>query len=94
VALVLLGLVQAALGGGAMLDVASAWRAGAFLAYAAVMVWAMGRFGFVWVAPPAMLALMLLLGERRLAWLGLGALAVPALVWTCVVVLLGRTLPG
>ena len=94
-ALIVLGVLQVVLaGGGASVDLAAAGRAGFYLGFATLFVWAMSRLGFVWVAPPAMLVLMLLIGERRPLWLGLGALALPAVVWWGVVVLLGRTLPG
>ena len=93
--LLLLGLLQAANGGGeACLPLRPTVRALLYLGYTAVAVWAMGRLGFVWVAPAMVLLLMLWIGERRPLWLGLGAAAVPAVVWGVVVGLLGRTLPG
>jgi putative tricarboxylic transport membrane protein len=96
VALILLGLLDAATskGEGSAAAFRPALKAFFFLAYAAAAVWAMGRFGFVVVAPVMMLVLMLLIGERRPLWLGLGTVAVPGVVWATVVLLLDRTLPG
>ncbi|MEQ9331174.1 tripartite tricarboxylate transporter TctB family protein [Thalassobaculum sp.] len=94
-ALLLLGLMQAATGrGGGGLDRRATARALLYLCYTAAAVWAMGRLGFVWVAPVMVLALMLWLGERRPLWLAVGAGAVPAAVWVVVAGLLGRGLPG
>lgn len=94
-ALLLLGLLQAAIGGGAIRPERRAIvRALLYLGYTAAAVWAMGRLGFVWVAPAMVLLLMLWIGERRPLWLGLGTVAVPAAVWGVVVGLLDRTLPG
>lgn len=95
VALIGLGLAQAVWAHGATeLDGWTSLRAGLFLAFAAVSVAAMGRVGFVAVAPVMMLALMLWLGERRPLWLGIGTIAIPGLIWVVVIVLLDRTLPG
>ncbi|MCP5368297.1 MAG: hypothetical protein H6906_12370, partial [Hyphomicrobiales bacterium] len=69
-------------------------RAALYLAVAALGVWAMGRIGFVWVAPALVLALMLLVGERRPHWMAVAAIVVPGVIWLVVEVLLGRTLPG
>lgn len=92
---VVLGLAQAVLARGATdLAAASAIRAGLYLAIAALAAWAMGQAGFVWVAPAMMLVLMLLIGERRPVWLGLGVVVLPAAVWGVVVGLLDRPLPG
>ena len=56
-------------------------------------LWLTARFGFVLVAPPLALVLMLLMGERRPLWLALGVAAMPLLIWFAVSVLLGRPLP-
>ena len=93
VALVVLGLLHAFTGADPI-DLRGAPRAFLYLGFTAAAVWAMGRIGFVAVAPVAMLALMLLIGERRPLWLGIGAIAFPAAIWLVVVPLLGRTLPG
>ncbi|MGC6453262.1 MAG: tripartite tricarboxylate transporter TctB family protein [Candidatus Puniceispirillaceae bacterium] len=67
-------------------------RASVHVALLAAGVAAMGRFGFIVVAPFLALAIMLLIGERRPGWLALGAGAVPAMVWVFVVQILGRPL--
>lgn len=56
-------------------------------------VWAMSWFGFEYVAPVLALAIMWLIGERRPVWLGLGVVAMPAIIWFLVTQLLGRALP-
>lgn len=95
VALVLLGLWKVFTpGAGNDFSPRRALRAFFYLGYAALAVWAMGRFGFAAVAPVMMLALMLLIGERRPLWLAIGTIAVPGLIWGAVAVLLDRTLPG
>lgn len=95
VALIGLGLLQAVVDrGDAALDPRLALQAAAYLGFVALAVWLMGRYGFVWVAPAMVAAVMLALGERRPLWLAVGALALPGLVWLVVVVLLDRTLPG
>ena len=95
IALILLGLAQAVSAIGTMSwRIGPALRALGFLAITTAAVWAMGRFGFVVAAPVMMLVLMLLIGERRPLWLGLGVLAMPAAIWWTVIRLLDRTLPG
>jgi putative tricarboxylic transport membrane protein len=95
VALIVLGLMQTVFAkDGTAWQARAALRALGYLAATTLAVWSMGRFGFVVVAPVMMLVLMLLIGERRPLWLGLGVLAVPAVVWLTVVRLLDRTLPG
>ena len=96
VALIVLGLMQAAFAkdGSAAWRTHAALRALGYLAVTTLAVWAMGQFGFIVIAPVMMLVLMLLIGERRLLWLGLGVGAVPVIVWLTVVRLLDRTLPG
>jgi putative tricarboxylic transport membrane protein len=49
--------------------------------------------GFRWVAPLLCLVTMLLSGERRPAWLFVGAGVVPGLIWAIFEVGLGRPLP-
>lgn len=56
-------------------------------------IWAMSWFGFEYVAPPLALAIMWLIGERRPAWLVLGVVGMPAIIWFLVTQLLGRALP-
>ena len=53
----------------------------------------MSLFGFLWVAPPMALVLMLVVGERRLLWLTTGAAGTPSAIWVCVAILLERPLP-
>ena len=67
-------------------------RAAVHAVLLAAGVAAMGRLGFIVVAPFLALAIMLLIGERRPGWLALGAGAVPAMVWVFVVQILGRPL--
>lgn len=56
-------------------------------------VYAMTWFGFLWVSPLLAMAMMLLMGERRLVWLALGAVATPMTIWFFVVQILDRALP-
>ena len=51
----------------------------------------MGELGFLPVAPGLALVIMLMIGERRWAWLGAGVVAVPAAIWAFAL-LLGRPL--
>ncbi len=74
-------------------DASHTFRAGMFLALLCFGIWAMSHAGFVLVAPPLALAVMLLLGERRLGWLAFGVAGMPAIIWLLVEVLLGRPLP-
>lgn len=56
-------------------------------------LWLIGQFGFVYLASPLALTLMLIMGERRPIWIGIGALGMPALIWFAVTILLERPLP-
>ncbi|MDU9004357.1 tripartite tricarboxylate transporter TctB family protein [Sedimentitalea todarodis] len=56
-------------------------------------LWSIAQIGFVFVAPPLALVLMLVMGERRPLWIGLGAVGMPALIGFAVTVLLERPLP-
>lgn len=51
------------------------------------------HFGYLVIAPLLALAVMFLLGERRLFWLLIGAALVPTAIWLFVEVLLSRPLP-
>ena len=94
VLLVLLGLLHAAMPRGSVrFERREAIRFILFAAVAVLTVWLMGQFGFLPVAPPAALVVMLLIGERRPFWLAMGALALPALIWVVVIYLLERSLP-
>ena len=63
-----------------------------YLAIIAVGLFAMSRFGFVFISPFLGLAIMLLFGERRPLWLALGSLGMPAAIWFLVVQVLERSL--
>ena len=63
-----------------------------YLAVIAVGLFVMSRFGFVIVSPFLALAIMLVFGERRLLWLALGSLGMPAAIWFLVVQVLERSL--
>ena len=64
-----------------------------YLAVIAAGLFAMSRFGFAVVSPFLALAIMLIFGERRLFWLGLGCVGMPAVIWFLVVQILERPLP-
>ncbi len=68
-------------------------RAAVNLALLLAGVALMSAVGFIWAAPAIALAIMLMIGERRLPWLALGALGMPLLIWFAVAVLLDRPLP-
>lgn len=56
-------------------------------------VWCLSRFGFAYVAPPLALVLMLIMGERRIIWIALGALVMPGVIWAAITLVLQRPLP-
>jgi len=94
VLLIVFGALQAALPSGEIrMRPRETVRALLFAAVAGVALWGMAKFGFLLAAPVLALAVMLLVGERRPGWLAAGAVALPAVIWTAVVVLLERTLP-
>ena len=94
VLLVLLGLLHAVVPRGSVrFDRRETLRFALFAAVAVATAYLMGQFGFVAVAPPAALVVMLLIGERRPFWLAAGAIVLPAVIWVTVVHLLERTLP-
>ena len=64
-----------------------------YLAVIAAGLFAISRFGFVIASPFLALAVMLIFGERRAIWLGLGGVGMPALIWLLVVQILDRPLP-
>lgn len=68
-------------------------KTGLYVALLTAGIWAMSWVGFEFVAPVLALAIMWLIGERRPLWLGLGVVAMPALIWFLVTQLLGRALP-
>ena len=67
--------------------------AGTYAAVLAAALFPMAVFGFEFVAPALALLLMLMVGERRLLWLAVGAVAVPGAIWFFVSQLLDRALP-
>lgn len=70
-----------------------AGRAALYLGLVAAGVWLIGLFGFEIVAPLLALVMMLVIGERRVPWLVLGAAGIPLAIWLAVAVLLDRPLP-
>ena len=68
-------------------------RAAVIVAVLGGGLWLTARFGFLYVAAPLAAVLMLVMGERRPLWLGLGVIVMPGLIWVAVTVLLGRPLP-
>ncbi|PHP65429.1 hypothetical protein CSC94_18895 [Zhengella mangrovi] len=68
-------------------------KTGLYVALLVAGIWAMSWLGFEYVAPVLALAIMWFVGERRLLWLGLGVVVVPAAIWFIVTQLLGRALP-
>ncbi len=70
------------------------FKAGTYVALLGVAIYAMTLVGFMYVAPFLALILMILIGERRPLWLGLGVVVIPAAIWVLVTQLLERALPG
>ena len=68
-------------------------RAALFLAIIVIGVALMSKFGFIWVSAPLVLALIWTMGERRVIWLAVTVVLVPASIWVLVVPVLGRVLP-
>lgn len=64
-----------------------------YVALLIVGLYAMSIYGFEYIAPVLALAIMFAIGERRPLWLGIGVIAMPALIWFLVTVVLGRSLP-
>lgn len=94
IGLIALGLWLAAFPGGdtklsgyeaGMVTLCAALSAGA--------LWAMGRYGFLAVAPILAACLVAMIGERRWPWIAASVLGAPAIIWLVVPVLLGRPLP-
>lgn len=69
-------------------------KAAAYVAVLGGAIYAMSVVGFLYVAPPLALVIMLMIGERRPFWIGLGVVVMPALIWFLVTQLLERGLPG
>lgn len=68
-------------------------KAGIYFGLLLLGLFAMGRFGFVYVAPVIALVVMGLIGERRPGWLIGGVVILPAAIWVLVVQVLDRALP-
>ncbi|MDQ2091357.1 tripartite tricarboxylate transporter TctB family protein [Marimonas arenosa] len=68
-------------------------KTGLYVGLLTAGIYAMSWFGFEYVAPVLALAIMWLIGERRPLWLGLGVVAMPAIIWFLVTQVLGRALP-
>lgn len=56
-------------------------------------LFAMSYAGFVYTAPFIALIIMLLIGERRPVWLGIGVIGLPVIIWVLVAEILERPLP-
>lgn len=69
-------------------------KAAAYVAVLGASIYAMSLVGFLYVAPVLALVVMLMIGERRLLWLGFGVVLMPTLIWFLVTQLLERGLPG
>lgn len=65
-----------------------------YVAILGFAIYVMSLVGFLYVAPVMALVLMLLIGERRVLWLGVGVVLMPAAIWFLVTQLLERGLPG
>lgn len=74
-------------------DLQSMAKTSLYVVLLVVGIYAMSWFGFEFVAPVMALAIMWFMGERRLLWLVLGTVAMPALIWFLVTHALGRALP-
>ena len=64
-----------------------------YLAIIAAGLFAISHFGFLIVSPFLALSIMLIFGERRLIWLALGCVGMPAIIWFLVIQVLERPLP-
>jgi putative tricarboxylic transport membrane protein len=92
--LLTLGLVQAAVPrGGVALDRGEVLWVAALVVVSGVAIWAMGRVGFLVVAPLFAALLVALIRERRWPWILAAVAGAPALTWLVVSVLLNRPLP-
>ena len=55
-------------------------------------IYGMSWFGFVVVAPPLALIIMIMIVERRWYWLVSGVVGMPAIIWFLVTQVLDRNL--
>ena len=79
--------------GKAEFDVSLALRAGLCFIISLAGLLLMHHAGFLIAAPLMIMALMLLIGERRPLWLFAGIIVIPLAMWSSVVLLLNRPLP-
>lgn len=64
-----------------------------FLGITLFAIYLMDLSRFLIAAPVLVLVLMMIIGERRLLWLILGIILIPAAIWVAVELLLDRPLP-
>ena len=64
-----------------------------FFVISLLALYLMKLLGFLVGAPALVLAVMLLIGERRWLWLISGVVLIPAVIWVAVALLLDRPLP-
>ncbi|SLN58865.1 Tripartite tricarboxylate transporter TctB family protein [Falsiruegeria litorea R37] len=74
-------------------DPALIFKTGLYVVVLVAGLYAMSWFGFEYVAPVLALILMLLIGERRPLWIGLGVVVMPVTIWFLVTQVLERALP-
>jgi putative tricarboxylic transport membrane protein len=79
--------------GKAEFDVSLALRAGFYFVISLIGLCLMYFVGFLIAAPLLVMALMLLVGERRPLWLIAGIVLIPLAMWSSIVLLLNRPLP-
>ncbi len=79
--------------GKAEFDVPLALRAGLYFVISLIGLSLMYFVGFLIAAPLLVMALMLLIGERRPLWLIAGIVLIPLAMWSSIVLLLDRPLP-
>ncbi|MBN2062177.1 MAG: tripartite tricarboxylate transporter TctB family protein [Deltaproteobacteria bacterium] len=94
VIIILAGLIHFVLpAGNAELDVKLSLRMGLFFLVACVGLYVMKLIGFVYTAPPLILAIMIMVKEHRVLWLSLGVIGLPFSMWFCIEFLLDTPLP-
>ena len=79
--------------GKAEFNVPLALRAGLYFVVSLLGLFLMYFVGFLIAAPLLVMALMLLVGERRPLWLIAGIVLIPLAMWSSIVLLLNRPLP-
>ena len=79
--------------GKAEFDVPLALRAGLYFVISLIGLCLMYFVGFLIAAPLLVMALMLMVGERRPLWLITGIVLIPLAMWSSIVLLLNRPLP-